>query len=273
MRLAATAARWRPRPRRAMSSPATTESAMAQSASNTVHPRPESRKAMLPWPFSVHGETTYHPQLYPPMRSVVQDAIQELPREFALRLGEELLRRRLFDDLAAVPEHHGVGHAPREAHLVRHADHGHALAPEVLHDVQHLLDHLRIERGGRLVEEHDLRPHGERTRDGDALLLSARELAGIFVRLLGDANALEQVHGERAGLSRWHAPYANGGKRDVLQDREMREKVERLEHHADLGAHRVQRRRGIVELMAVDDDTPALMALEPAHAADERRLT
>src|SRR3954463_10158877 len=243
MRLAATAARWRPRPRRAMSSPATTESAMAQSASNTVHPRPESRKAMLPWPFSVHGETTYQPQLYPPMRSVVQDAVQELPRTFALRLAEELLRRRLFDDLAAVHEHHRVGHAPGEAHLVRHADHGHALAREVLHDFQHLVDHLRIERRGRLVEEHDLRPHGERAGDGDALLLSAGKLAGILLRLLGDANAFEQVHGERARLGRRHAPYANRGERDFLQHREMRKKVEGLEDHADLGAHGVQRGR------------------------------
>ena len=59
------------------------------------------------------------------------------------------------------------------------------------HDVQHLLDHLGIEGGGRLVEQHELRVHAERAGDGDALLLAAGELARIFVRLLGDPDALE----------------------------------------------------------------------------------
>ena len=64
---------------------------------------------------------------------------------------------------------------------------------ELDHDVQHLLDHLGIERRGRLVEQHHLRLHAERAGDGDALLLAARELAGIFVRLLGNAHALEEA--------------------------------------------------------------------------------
>ena len=35
-------------------------------------------------------------------------------------------------------------------------------------------DVVLVERGGGLVEEHDLRTHGERARDRDALLLAAR---------------------------------------------------------------------------------------------------
>ena len=48
---------------------------------------------------------------------------------------------------------------------------------QLVHHVEHLLDHLRVERGGRLVEEHDLRLHRERAGDRDALLLAAGELA------------------------------------------------------------------------------------------------
>ena len=47
---------------------------------------------------------------------------------------------------------------------------------ELDHGVEHLLDHLRIERGGRLVEQHDLRAHAERAGDRDPLLLAAGEL-------------------------------------------------------------------------------------------------
>jgi hypothetical protein len=53
------------------------------------------------------------------------------------------------------------------------AEHGHALLGEVDHGVEHLLDHLRIERRGRLVEQHDLGAHAQRAGDGHALLLAA----------------------------------------------------------------------------------------------------
>ena len=43
------------------------------------------------------------------------------------------------------------------------------------------LNHFRIERRGRLVEQHGDRVHGERTSDGDALLLAAGKLSGKFV--------------------------------------------------------------------------------------------
>ena len=71
---------------------------------------------------------------------------------------------------------------------MRDDDHRHALLSEVFHDVQHLADDLGVERGGRLVEEHDLRFHAQRTRDGDALLLPAGEAAGVSVDEVGKAD-------------------------------------------------------------------------------------
>ena len=43
----------------------------------------------------------------------------------------------------------------------------------------------RVEVAGRLVGQHDRRVVGERARDGDALLLAARELRRIVVRAIG----------------------------------------------------------------------------------------
>jgi hypothetical protein len=54
------------------------------------------------------------------------------------------------------------------------------------HRIEHFLDHLGVERRGRLVEQHDLGLHAQRAGDGHALLLAARKLAGIFVGLFGD---------------------------------------------------------------------------------------
>ena len=64
---------------------------------------------------------------------------------------------------------------------------------EVDHHVEHLLDHLRVERGGRLVEEHHLGVHRERPGDRDALLLAAGELGGVLRGLVADADPVEQL--------------------------------------------------------------------------------
>ncbi len=70
-----------------------------------------------------------------------------------------------------------------EAHLVGGEQHGHALLHQIAHDVQDLRDQLGIERRGDLVEQQHQRVHGERARDGDALLLPARQAVGILYRL------------------------------------------------------------------------------------------
>ena len=78
-------------------------------------------------------------------------------RPLALRVREELLGGRLFDDRAVGHEQHAVGGLAREAHLVGDDDHGHAVAGEADHDIEHLVDHLGVERAGRLVHQDELR--------------------------------------------------------------------------------------------------------------------
>ena len=122
-----------------------------------------------------------------------QNLAEEQLGALVLRMAEEGLGLVHLDDLAGVHQHHAVRDLARKAHLVAHHQHGHAVEREADHGVEHLLDHLRIERGGRLVEQHDLRLHAQRARDRDPLLLAAGELSRIFVRLLRDAHALEIV--------------------------------------------------------------------------------
>ena len=77
------------------------------------------------------------------------------------------------------------------------------LQGEVLHHGEDLPDQLGVERGGRLVEEHDLGLHGQGARDGDPLLLAAGELDRVLVPLFGDADLLQKAHPELLGLPRW----------------------------------------------------------------------
>jgi hypothetical protein len=110
-----------------------------------------------------------------------------------------------------------------------------ALVGELLDHLQHLPDELGIERRGDLVEQQQLALHDQCPGDRHPLLLSARELARVLRRLLGQPHSLQ--HGERASLRVGPADSANCHRpdRDVLQDCEMREEVQALEDHADAG--------------------------------------
>ena len=104
---------------------------------------------------------------------------------------EHLVGRALLGDHAVVHEDHAVGYFLGEAHLVRHDDGGHAVLDKVADQVEHLAHHLRVERRGRLVKEHDVRLHGQRAHDRDTLLLPAGERGRIHVCLVLQADTGE----------------------------------------------------------------------------------
>src|SRR5713101_3754436 len=150
---------------------------------------------------------------------VGQDLREEVAGAVRFRGREKLLGGGGLDDLAGVHEDHAVRDALGETHLVRHHHHGHAFLGEIRHD----------------VEEHDPRLHGEGAGDGHALLLSAREICRVLVRLVGDADAREEIPGDLLGLGRREPLDLRRRQHDVLEHRHVREEVEGLEDHAHLG--------------------------------------
>ncbi len=141
---------------------------------------------------------------------------------------------RPSNDRSTIHEHERVANLAGEAHLVCHHDHRHAVRGEASHDIEHLADELRIERGSRLVEEHQLRVHRQRTGDRHALLLAAGQLVGVRARLLGETHSVQQgarvFHRRRAARSL----DANGSLDEVLERGHVREQVEMLEDHSNL---------------------------------------
>ena len=124
--------------------------------------------------------------------AVPAEVAQKFARARDLGRLENLSRRALLDDAALVEDDDPVGDAAGEIHLVRDDEHGHAFVGERLHDAQYLADRLRIERRGRLVEEHQRRLHGERAGDRDALLLAAGERGRVDLALSARPHFLEQ---------------------------------------------------------------------------------
>ena len=151
--------------------------------------------------------------------------------------------------------------------------HGHALAGEIHHDVEHLGDHFRIERGGRLVEQHRNRVHRQRPGNGDALLLAAGQFGRVFLGVLLQADAVEQLFGLCHRLLMRPAEHLFLCETQVLDDPQMRKQFKMLKHHADAGAQLRQIGLGVVDLDTVEDDFAALERLQRIDAFDQRRFS
>ena len=105
--------------------------------------------------------------------------------------------RRLVLLLHMAGVHHGdpVRQRQRLGLVVRHVDERDAdLLLQVDELELHVLAQLGVEGGQRLVEQQHRRMRDQRARDGDALLLAARELVRIAL-----AEAREPHIGERFG--------------------------------------------------------------------------
>ena len=109
-----------------------------------------------------------------------------------------------------------------------------------------------------------------------------RELAGIAIRNVAGADAVEQGLGLRARRAPGHALHLHGPLHHVLRRGHMREEIDALEHHAgpaplrrDLPwRERVEAALALGEALklAVHEDAARRNALELVDAAQERRL-
>ena len=104
---------------------------------------------------------------------------------------------------------------------------------EIGNQLQNPLDHFRIQRGGRLVEEHHLRGHRQCAGDRDPLLLATGQHRGPGTGLVLQANSVQLGQRQVAGLVGGQPTQFARRQRNVLQDAELREEIELLEHHAD----------------------------------------
>ena len=149
-------------------------------------------------------------------------------------------------------------------------DHGHALLGQILHGVEHLTDHLRIERRRRLIEEHHLGLHRQRTSDGDTLLLTTRQLPGVLLGLLRDPDLLEELHPPLLSLLLGHPSHLSRRECDVVEDCEVWEQVELLENHPGLATDLLDVLDVSGKLDPIHHDPTVVVLIEPIYASDHR---
>ena len=107
-----------------------------------------------------------------------------------------------LDRLARVHHHHLVAELRHHAEVVGDEEHRHAeVAREVAEQSQDLQLRGHVERGRRLVGDHELRPAGERAGDQEALALAAAELVRVALERglrIGDLHRAQELEQARA---------------------------------------------------------------------------
>lgn len=191
-----------------------------------------------------------------------------------LDIAEELVLGCILKDFPAdVHEDDTVRNLAGKAHFVRHHHHGHALRSESDHNIEHFAYHLRIESRCRLVEKHDDWIHRQGARNGDTLLLAARQLSRELVLVLDEAHALQHLQSALLGFVSLAAEHLYLGNRKIVRHRQMREQLKMLEDHANAAAHLRQVCRPVMDSDAVNPDFAFLDRLQRIDGLDQGGFT
>ena len=110
---------------------------------------------------------------------------------------------------------------------------GRALVVEALKYLHYFLSVRSIEVPGRLVGEDERRARHDGPRDGDALLLTTRQLRRKVLSSVTDADLVHDLFDPLAPLFRAD-PMVQQGELDVLFDGQLVDQVEALKNEADV---------------------------------------
>ena len=193
--------------------------------------------------------------------------------------GDQLVHVRVLDalghdQLAVAQDRDVVADLEDLVHLVGNVNQRDALLLEHAHHREELLDLLRHERGGGLVQNDDLGVVGDGLRDLAHLALRDRHVAHRRVEVDREAELAEEVGGLLA-----HAALIDDAEsvrrvateEQVVLDVAVEALVELLVHHRDavlkgiLGS-------GEGDLLAVEPDGPLILLIGAEQAVHHRRL-
>ena len=197
----------------------------------------------------------------------------QLLRNGRLRVHKHLADGAFLGDVAPVNDRDPVADGVDDLHLVRDDDDRHAKLPvDLCQQLEDLAGRRGVERGGRLVAQQIARAGGQRSGDGDALLLAARELRGIRAGALGKSDELQKLQRTLFCLRAGRSGQLQR-EQHVPQHRPLLEQVEVLKDHPDrtprLQKLLLRQRR---EVAAVQQDLSGGRLLQKVDAAHQRGL-
>jgi hypothetical protein len=159
------------------------------------------------------------------------------------------------------------------ARIVRRDADGRAVGMQLGEHLHEGFAALRIQVAGRFVREQDGRPAGNRARDGDELLVAARQRTGALLRSRCQSDSRQRLVNPR--LPRRAVDAAHRQRiLDVLVHRQVGDQVEALKDEADveIADPRPLRRRQSIGGPSIQPVAAARRRIEQRQQRQKRRL-
>jgi hypothetical protein len=150
--------------------------------------------------------------------------------------------------------------------------HRHALASKVTDKFQYFGDQLWVQGRGDFVQQKKPGAHGEGPDYSDTLLLATRKTVRVLGRLVRHADPAQQLPGALLRGTALEPEDTARSEGDVVKHVEVREEVERLEHHTGMAPHQVLVDAVISQVVAEQFDGPRVHPLEEVAAPEQGRL-
>src|SRR5258708_25567462 len=192
-------------------------------------------------------------------------------REVAARFGLVVERGPVeaCDDPALVHHVAALRHGADHVEILLDQDDSHAgLAVELDHVARDVLDDIRLDAFGGLIEQNEIGIGDQHPPERKLLLLAARHGAGALAPALRKNR--KSVHDPLPSLL-GDVALDGGADRDVLGHRQARKHVAPLRHVADAKARPLVSRQQLDSLATIDD-RPAHRRNKPNQAFHQRRL-
>jgi hypothetical protein len=121
-------------------------------------------------------------------------------------------------------------------------------------------------------KKHDLGTHAQTSGNGNTLLLAARKLIRVGVRLVCESDAPQNLAPEPFGFLLFELSHFDGSDSDVCKRRHMRVEIELLEDETDFGAQPGHVGLFLVNPHTVDDEFTLFDPFQAVDATDQGAL-
>src|SRR5919198_945681 len=177
----------------------------------------------------------------------------------------DVVRRALGDDPAVVEHHDSLGELHYHGHDVLDEDHGRSLAADSAHEADRFVDFGWSQPREHLIEQHELRPRGQCTRQLEKLALMQVEISRQRLRLRCKAGELQPTMRLALGSgARERIGAEHRRQRDVLEHREMPERTRDLICAGETEAGDAMRIQTL-EALAGEENSACVRPVMPAH--------
>ena len=184
-------------------------------------------------------------------------------------LGAELARRSSGHAVAVVDEDDLISKSVSLLQVLGREQHGHTLSNELAHGCPDHLAAAGVEARGRLVQDQQLRPGHEASREIDSSTLATREPFYELVLELANVVAVDQRLGDLDGGDAVVAAQARH-QHQVLAGREVGLERSKLTGERDRAPDRI---RFVRDIVATDNRCPTRRLGQSRQHPDDRGLT